>query len=131
MNASTDTETARLLWPPDRLADALEQLAVRAGYRARTVEAQATDLSGEPSRSWRNALAARMGVEIEPVVPLYRELPLVIRRASPAVLQARVGGLPRYLVLLGTRRGKARLLAPAGTIRLDGGAVVTRLLREE
>ena len=131
MSASTGTEAARLLWPLDRLADALEQLAVRAGYRARTVEAQATDLSVEPSRSWMNALAARMGVEIEPVVPLYRELPLVIRRASPAVLQARVGGLPRYLVLLGTRRGKARLLAPDGTIRLVGGAVVTRLLREE
>ena len=131
MSSRTNAGVTRLAWPLERLADALEQLALRAGYGARPVEARAPDLSSEPSRSWMNALGARMGVELEPVVPLYRELPLVIRRASPAVLQVRLDGLPHYLVLLGTRRGKTRLLAPDGTVRLVGRAAVTALLREE
>ena len=64
-------DLAPLLWPLERLADALEQLALRAGYGARGTDARPPDLLVEPSRSWMNALAARMGVEVEPVVPLY------------------------------------------------------------
>jgi len=126
---SADPHT--LLWPLDRLASAVEQLAVRAGYQVRGTEAVVPESAAEPSRAWMNALAARMGVEVEPVVPQYRELSLVIRRASPALLQVRVGGLPHYLVLLGTRRGKARLLAPSGGVALAGGDAVAKLLRRE
>jgi len=120
-----------LLWPLDRLASALEQLAVRAGYDARAVESRVPDPTAEPSRAWMNALAARMGVEVEPVVPQYRELPLVLRRAWPAMLQVRVNGLPHYLVLLGTSRGQARLLGPDGSVTLVDGGAVTRLMRRE
>jgi len=120
-----------LLWPLERLAGALELLAVRAGYAARGTEACVPDPTVEPSRAWMNALAARMGVEVEPVVPQYRELPLVLRRAAPALLQVRTDGLPRYLVLVGTWRGKARLLGPDGTVTLAAGAAVARLMRRE
>ena len=124
-------DVAPLLWPLERLPDALEQLAVRAGYDARGTESRVPDPSAEPSRAWMNALAARMGVELEPVVPQYRELPSVIRRASPALLQVRVDKRPHYLVLLGARRGKARLLAPDGKVTLVDRAAVARLMREE
>ena len=124
-------DLAPLLWPLERLADALEQLALRAGYGARGTDARPRELSVEPSRSWMNALAARMGVEVEPVVPLYGELPQVLRRAAPALLQVRVNKLPAYLVLLGTRRGQVRLLGPDGTVSLVDRAAVARLLREE
>jgi len=124
-------DPATLLWPLDGLAGALEQLAVRAGYGARGTESRVPEPSVEPSRSWMNALAARMGVELEPVVPQYRELPLVLRRASPAVLQVRVAGLPHYLALLGMRRGKVRLLGPDATVSLVDPAAVMRLMRGE
>ena len=124
-------EIASLLWPLERLADALEQLALRAGYGVRATDARPPELSAEPSRAWMNALAARMGVEVEPVVPLYGELPLVLRRAAPALLQVRVKALPTYLVFLGARRGQVRLLGPDGTVVLLARAAVERLLREE
>jgi ATP-binding cassette subfamily B protein len=105
-----------ILWPLPRLADAMEQLALRAGYGARSGDYAAPAPDAEPSRAWMNALAGRLGVELEPIVPLYRELPLVIRRAAPTLLQVRVESRPHYLVLLGATRRKARLLRPDGAV---------------
>ncbi len=125
------TFDASHLWPLDRLPEALEQLAVRAGYGARGAAPSALDPTVEPSRAWMNAFAARLGVELEPVVPLYRELPLVIRSAAPAVLQVRRDKRPCYLVLLGSRGSKARLLRPDATVALVSATAIARLLREE
>ena len=125
------TDLGRLLWPLDRLADALEELANRAGYGARSTEARPPDSTSEPSRAWMHALAGRLGVELEPVVPLYRELPLVIRRAAPALLQVRMNKVPCYLVLLGTRGRKVRLLGPDATVALVDPDAVAALVRAE
>jgi ATP-binding cassette subfamily B protein len=119
------------LWPLDKLPDALEQLAIKAGYGARTSQADAPDPAVEPSRAWMNALARRLGVELEPIEPLYRELPLVIKRAAPALLQVRLDKRPHYLVLLGRRGSKARLLRPDATIALVDAAAVAQMMREE
>ena len=102
---------SQLLWPVDRLSDALEQIAHRAGYGGRPGELSAHDPKVEPSRIWMFALAGRLGVELEPITPRYRELPDVVARAAPAVLQVRRDGRPLYLVLLGTRWNRVRLLA--------------------
>src|SRR5438046_1673599 len=99
------------LWPVDRLPGAFEQTAHRAGYGARHGELGAHDRAIEPSRIWMFGLAGRLGVELEPITPRYRELPNVIESAAPAVLQIRRDGRPFYLVLLGTRWNKVRLLA--------------------
>ncbi|MGH7294867.1 MAG: ATP-binding cassette domain-containing protein [Polyangiaceae bacterium] len=124
-------DPSRLLWPVDRLPDALEQLALHAGYGARGGEWSRPDPAVEPSRVWMGALAGRLGVELEPIVPLYRELPLVVDRAAPAVLQVRREGRPHYLVLLGTRRGKARLLAVDSSVQAESVARLLELVREE
>jgi ATP-binding cassette, subfamily B, bacterial len=120
-----------LLWPVERLPDALEQMALRAGYGRSEGEWTAPAPSVEPSRVWMAALAGRLGVELEPIVPLYRELPLVILRAAPAVLQVRRGGRPYYLVLLRAGRSRVRLLAVDGAVAPVSAEQVLHLLRQE
>ncbi|HET7501909.1 MAG TPA: hypothetical protein VFK02_12920, partial [Kofleriaceae bacterium] len=124
-------DAAHLLWPVDRLPDALEQLAQRAGYGARPGELSAHDPAVEPSRIWMFALAGRLGVELEPITPRYRELPDVVERAAPAVLQIRRDGRPFYLVLLGTRWNKVRLLARDSTVVTVEARRVIALVRQE
>jgi ATP-binding cassette subfamily B protein len=77
-----------LLWPVDELSVALEQLAQRAGYGTSAREVAAPAVADvEPSRVWIFALGDRLGVELEPITPLYRELPDVVARAAPGVIQ--------------------------------------------
>ncbi|TMQ13893.1 MAG: ABC transporter ATP-binding protein [Deltaproteobacteria bacterium] len=119
------------MWPVDRLSDALEQIAHRAGYGGRPGELSAHDPKVEPSRIWMFALAGRLGVELEPITPRYRELPDVVARAAPAVLQVRRDGRPLYLVLLGTRWNRVRLLARNSTVVTVDASRVIALVREE
>ena len=120
-----------LLWPVDRLPDAIEQMAHRAGLGARAGESTRPDPAVEPSRVWMFALAGRLGVELEPVVPLYRELPHVLRQAAPAVLQVRREGRPYYLALLGARGARVQLLGVDSVVRSESIDHVLDLLREE
>jgi len=120
-----------LLWPVDRLPDALEQMAQRAGYGASPGDLSTHDSGVEPSRIWMFALAGRLGVELEPITPLYRELPAVIERAAPAVLQVRRNGRPYYLVLLGTRWRKVRVLACDSSVVSIETSHVLALVRQE
>ena len=124
-------DPAELLWPVDRLPDALEQIAQRAGYGGKPGELSSHDPTVEPSRIWMFALAGRLGVELEPVTPLYRELPDVVDRAAPAVLQVRRDGRPFYLVVLGKRFGKVRLLARDSSVASVDAARVIALVRQE
>jgi ABC-type multidrug transport system fused ATPase/permease subunit len=124
-------DPSNLLWPVDRLPDALEQMARQAGYGVRPGELGAHDPAVEPSRIWMFGLAGRLGVELEPITPLYRELANVVERAAPAVLQVRRDGRPLYLVLLGARRGKARLLARDSSIMAVETSRVLALVRQE
>lgn len=120
-----------LLWPVDRLPEALEQLAQRAGLGTSPDELGAHDPAVEPSRIWMFALADRLGVELEPVTPLYRELPGFIARAAPGLLQLRSQGRPCYLVLLDARWGKVRLLGADGKAVWLAEDAVLELVRRE
>jgi ATP-binding cassette, subfamily B, bacterial len=124
-------ELSHLLWPVDGLPDALEQMAQRAGHGTRLGELGAHDPAIEPSRIWMFALAGRLGVELEPITPRYRELPAVIQRAAPAVLQIRHNGRPFYLVLLGQRWNKVRLLARDSSVVSVDPKRVLAIVRQE
>ncbi len=124
--------SADLLWPVDTLAEALEQLAQREGYGTSAREVTAPPVADvEPSRVWVFALGDRLGVELEPITPLYRELPDVLARAAPAVIQIRRDGRPYYLVLVGKRRGKLRLLARDAVVVTVAMSDVLARVREE
>ncbi len=122
---------AELLWPVDQLPDALEQLASRQRYGrpAGDVAAPAPDV--EPSRAWMFALGDRLGVELEPMTPLYHELPNVVERAAPCIIQVRRDGRPFYLVLLGKKWNRLQLLAGDGTTVSVGISRMIALIREE
>ncbi|HEY4244058.1 MAG TPA: ABC transporter ATP-binding protein [Kofleriaceae bacterium] len=120
-----------LLWPVDELPEAMEQLAQRAGWGASPGEVVPPADDVEPSRVWMFALGDRLGVELEPITPLYAELPEVVARAAPAVVQIRRHGKPFYLVLLGRRGGSLRLLARDATVATVKTAHVIALVREE
>jgi ATP-binding cassette, subfamily B, bacterial len=125
-------DVSHLLWPVDRLPEALEQMAQRAGYGVRLGELTAHDAAIEPSRIWMFALAGRLGVELEPITPRYRELPDVVVRAAPAVLQIRRDGRPYYVVLLGMRLNKVRLLArDSRVVSLAPGRVLAMVRQEK
>jgi len=120
-----------LLWPVDQLPDALEQLAQRQGYGRAAGEVAAPPAGLEPSRVWMFALGDRLGVELEPITPLYNELPNIVERAAPCIIQVRRDGRPFYLVLLGRRRGKLLLLARDATSVSVQTKSALALMREE
>ena len=122
---------ADLLWPVDQLPGALEQLAHRQGYGRAAGEVAAPPADVEPSRGWMFALGDRLGVELEPIRPLYSELTRVVERAAPCIIQVRRDGRPFYLVLLGRRGGKLRLLARDATAVLVQTKSALALMREE
>ncbi len=125
------TIPANVLWPVEALADAIEQLAERAGYRTAAGEVAAPPANVEPSRVWMFALGDRLGIELEPITPLYQELPQVVARAAPGVLQIRRGGRPYYVVLLGKRWGELRLLARDSSVVRVRTSELLSLVREE
>ena len=53
-------DVSHLLWPVDRLPDALEQMAHRAHYGGQPRELATHDPAVEPSRIWMIALAGRL-----------------------------------------------------------------------
>jgi ATP-binding cassette, subfamily B, bacterial len=122
---------SELLWPVDRLPAALEHLAQRQGYGRPAGEIAAPPADVEPSRAWMFALGDRLGVELEPITPHYSELANVVERAAPCILQVRRDGRPFYLVLLGSRRGKLRLLGREGAEVAAQTKQLLSLLREE
>jgi ATP-binding cassette, subfamily B, bacterial len=125
------TPEAALLWPVDRLPEALEQVAHRTGYGVSPDEPSTHDPAIEPSRIWMFALAGRLGVELEPITPLYRELPEVIERSAPAVLQIRRNDRPFYLVLLGAGFRRVRLLTPDAKVVTVSTRRVLEMVRHE
>jgi ATP-binding cassette subfamily B protein len=120
-----------LLWPVHELSSALEQLAQRSGWGVSAGELGSPAADVEPSRVWMFALGERLGVELEPITPLYSELPDVVGRAAPCIIQIRRGGQPLYLVLLGKRLGKLRLLARDATVVWVKPSPLLALMREE
>ncbi|MFT3693882.1 MAG: ABC transporter ATP-binding protein [Kofleriaceae bacterium] len=120
-----------LLWPVDELATAIELLAHRAGYSTAGHEIAAPVADVEPSRVWMFALGDRLGVELEPITPLYAELHEVVTKAAPGIVQIRRHGKPFYLVLLGKRFGKLRLLRRDASVELVDVDHVLGIVREE
>lgn len=104
-----------LLWPAERLGEALQALTRESGLEPRA-EPSSGPGSGDPEivGSWIEAAAAGAGLEAEPVETSYAEAEALIARAAPAFL--RLPGdekeSPGFLALARSGRRTVTLLGP-------------------
>jgi len=116
-------------WPCGRLSEAVEslarttRLAVDAGALPPPPVGVVSGSSDEAER-WLVAAADRLGVEAEPLRAPYHEIEGMLLRGGPLIVRVASGDSPLYLLVLGGRRGKVRLLAPDLSVhRLPVGEV--------
>lgn len=126
-----------LLWPGERLAEALDALARHAGVATATDALPAAPAAvldgGAEAGAWIEWAAGHLGAEALPVQAGAREFDDTLAQAAPALV--RVRGLRDaatcgWLLLVGrTRGGALRVLAPDGRVqRCPAGAVRQALL---
>jgi ATP-binding cassette subfamily B protein len=103
--------TESLAWPVSRAGEALRCLAEAAGV-AHLGGPPSPELPDEPEASLGagalSTVAARMGLELEPVRVTYRDADSLLRCGGPALLQTEEG----VFALLTHRAGRVRLLTP-------------------
>ncbi len=107
---TVDDSVHALSWPADRLNEAVEALARRAGYPV-TVTGGDSEQGAVAFATRMAYAAARLGLETEPVTTPYPERLKLLRHAGPAVLLLPGSGAPRLLLLL---RGGLRKLVVLG-----------------
>lgn len=123
-----------LLWPADRLGEALQALARESGLeigpetRAEPSSGPADPGDPETLGSWIEAAAAGAGLEAEPVETSYAEIEALISRAAPALLRLPGG---EFLALAHSGRRSAALLGPDHRLhRVPVATVRAALCRE-
>ena len=110
---------AGYLWPLSRIGEALELLAVEAGFGHGRPDLPAPPpditwaVNGLPPglalTRWIENAASHLGLEAEPIEARFGNVATLIRKAGPALLRVQ-GNETVFLLLLGTRRSRARLL---------------------
>ncbi len=110
-------EVSALWWPISRIGEGLEELARRSGLKTDASDFAATPPPTAPFRAgevhrWVEWAAARLGVEAEAIDATVPELPELLRGAAPAIVPFFEGRGVGFFLLLGTTRGKLRLLGP-------------------
>jgi ATP-binding cassette subfamily B protein len=121
-DAATEAAIARVWWPLDRLAEALEAMPPRLGLRREPGAAPLTTppgfARGETAElaGWLNWACERLGLEAAPVDAAIAELDDLLRSAGPAILLYGRGEVIGFLVLVGGVRDRIRLLGPDLTV---------------
>ena len=122
-----------LLWPADRLGEALQALAQESGLEPRNEPSSGPADPGDPEAlgSWIEAAAAGAGLEAEPVETSYAEIEALLGRAAPAFLRLPGEESPQFLALARSGRRSATLLGPDHRLhRVPVSTVRTALCRE-
>jgi ATP-binding cassette subfamily B protein len=108
---------AAVLWPVQRLGEALEELARRSGLRlvagetTRVPASLAADGLQEQGR-WIEWAAQRFGLEAEALDTVAPELESLLQGAAPALLRIERDGEAGFLLLLKSSATQVRLVGP-------------------
>jgi ATP-binding cassette, subfamily B, bacterial len=120
-------------WPASSLGEALRVLGHRSGLETRVPDAEALappeDLVAERGRrlgTWIETAAEWLGLEAVPVAVPYAELGSFLGKSGPVLVRLPDQAEPRFLVLLGGSRRRARLLNPDLTL----ASVAPEMIRE-
>lgn len=114
-------------WPTDSLPDAMTTLAQRAGLAAERVDpvivSQAAEADEEDGPRLVDWIAERLGLEAEAVRVTPASVDAFLRGGAPALLRYRDGREFRLLLLVGSKRGRVRLMGP--TMRTHACPIAT------
>lgn len=113
---------ADLCWPLARLGEGLNELARRSGLKPVSGEplvAPASVLRGDAADldHWIGWAAGRLAIDIGPIETMLPQVDDVLLRAGPCVLRVTTADGPQFLMLLASRFGTPRLLAPDLRVR--------------
>ncbi|MHC4461860.1 MAG: ATP-binding cassette domain-containing protein [Planctomycetota bacterium] len=111
----------QISWPVSHVGEALGGLCrqsglLRAGSKPNLLGIESGPAADQNLDGWLEQAAGTLGVEAEPVEASYGQLETLVSGASPALLRLQGDGQDRFLVLLGHKRHKLRILSPDGTI---------------
>ena len=125
MQLNAPVDLAQAAWPVERLAEAIQQLAQRAGlptdptFDLAACPAPTTLAGGSRFAGWLTAVAAQLDLEIEAVESSYADLLTLVQNAAPALIQLpavhtndSADGSPSYLLLLKGGQRYVTLLTP-------------------
>ncbi|MFO0725911.1 MAG: ATP-binding cassette domain-containing protein [Myxococcota bacterium] len=112
-----------LIWPAARAGDAIVAAAEAAGFETRR-EPTGPPPEGKLSEPWLEDAARWLGVELEPVVADYPDVPALVQASAPALIRVE-GGL---LAVARASRAHLELLSPAGGTRRVPASAVVELL---
>ena len=127
-------ELNELAWSVSGLAEAIEQLARKANFRAVLTElpkppenlAQADD---ERLGQWIDLVASSLSLEAEPIETPYADVETFIRQAGPALFRVNADdGSPRFLAVLKGNRWWISLIGPDLSVRRVRPQLVRQLL---
>ncbi len=120
------SDLAALAWPMERLSEAMESLARRAGMKPVRPGASALQsFPGTPENEaferWLDHAGATFGIEVEPVLASGAEMQELLRAAGPAMLRYREvdeskSAEAAILLLLSANAHWAQLLGPDGRL---------------
>lgn len=109
---STAVDLTSLVWPLERLGEALSELALRSGLARESVgNPGRTVVAGDDTmllERWMTAAGLRIGVEAETVTAYYCDVEALLRESAPLLVRHGAG----VLAVLETRGKSVRLLAP-------------------
>jgi ATP-binding cassette, subfamily B, bacterial len=120
------TTTAALVWPRDRFGAAMIALARHSGL-AMTPVVPARQPPSAPADldRWLCAAGDQLGVTIEPVTALARDLDSTLTQLAPALVQVPDG----ILLVVGARGATLSCLGPDAVVRRIARRVVVRSIR--
>jgi ABC-type multidrug transport system fused ATPase/permease subunit len=122
-------ELAAALWPIDGVGEAVVALARRCGLISSASAASAPRHApvGDPAAldRWMAAAGAQLGVSVEPVTALHREVGAALDVLYPALIRLS----DSVIVVLGQRRGLLACLGRDGVVRKIARPLVARALQ--
>ena len=122
-------ELAAALWPIDGVGEAVVALARRCGLISSASAASAPRHApvGDPAAldRWIAAAGAQLGVSVEPVTALHREVGAALDVLYPALIRLS----DSVIVVLGQRRGLLACLGRDGVVRRIARPLVARALQ--
>ena len=118
-------DLAHVLWPNDRLGEAIQLLSRVAGLRPRDVELpqitpQATEPGSKALGKWLEGAASLLGIEAEHVETSFTDVEKLLRHGSPALIEIEEPAGPGFIALHKRKgRGRGQLLEVLGPDHLE------------